>query len=110
MLLLPTLFHQIFIGSESIANEKRINDLYKLQLQRGSYDDDHHIISGMFSKEMITVFLTFLNKPIFGAKMQMVKDSKRKENSMKVRPHRLKITQNVAFDYGIFHIFFSFLN
>ena len=39
-----------------IASEKRINDLYKLQLQLGSYDDHHHInAAGMSSKEMMTV-------------------------------------------------------
>ena len=80
MLLLPTLFHQIFIGSESIANEKRINDLYKLQLQRGSYDDDHHIISGMSSKEMMTVFFDVSKLANFGAKIQIFK-----ENPWKVR-------------------------
>ena len=80
MLLLPTLFHQIFIGSESIANEKRINDLYKLQLQRGSYDDDHHIISGMSSKEMMTVFFEISKLADFGAKIQIFK-----ENPWKVR-------------------------
>ena len=47
----------MFIGSVHCANEKRINDLYKLQLQLGSYDH-HHIIAAAAledKEEMMTI-------------------------------------------------------